>query len=277
MENDRLEHMTWPEVRDAAAAGRVVLQPLAAIEQHGQHLPVDTDNLIAQRLCERAAALRPGRFVVAPMLPYGFNDHNMEFPGTVSIRPSVLIEYLFDVGHSFATSGFRRMIIVNGHGSNDPIMELAVRRITNETPALAAATSSYALARAVAERDPGLRTSANGGVAHACEFETSLYLHLAPERVRRDLIADELPEGQLPWVDHDWMGGGPLTFMSWYSQRTRSGVDGSPSHADPAKGAKLFDGSAELLAEMGEAFAGLNLPERHDERPQPAWRAGLRS
>ena len=275
MSKSRLEEMTWPEVREAIENRRVVLQPLAAIEQHGPHLPVDTDNLIARSLCQAAADAAPGEFVVAPTLPYGFNDHNMEFPGTVSIRPAVLLEYLFDVGRSFAASGFDRVMWVNTHGSNETLVELAARRVTNETPALSAATSSLALARAVAEKDPELRSSPPGGVAHACEFETSLYMHLAPEFVREDLIEDEMPDNFPTYVDHDWMGGGPMTFMTWFSQRTTSGVEGAPSHASPEKGARLFDGCVALLVEMTRSFRELELPRRTDHRPAPAWSEGL--
>lgn len=271
----RLEQMTWPEVSAAVEAGSVMLQPVGAIEQHGPHLPVDTDNLIATALCEAVGSAYPGEYVVAPPVPYGFNDHNMEFPGTVSIRPETLLAYLADTGRSFATAGFRHIVFVNGHGSNGTIAELAARRVTNETPALAAMTSSYALARTAVERDPSLRSSPMGGIAHACEFETSLYLHLAPRLVRTDLIADELPQGFPDCVEHDWCGGGPLTFMTWYSQRTTSGTEGAPSHASSGKGERLFSACAELLTDITRAFRDMRIPPRADHRPQPAWRGGL--
>lgn len=271
----RLDQMTWPEVAEAVEARRVVLQPMGAIEQHGPHLPVDTDNLIATALCEAVAAGYPEEYVLAPLVPYGFNDHNMEFPGTVSIRPETLVAYLVDAGRSFATAGFRNLVFVNGHGSNGTIAELAARRITNETPARAAMTSSYALGRTAVERDPTLRSSPIGGVAHACEFETSLYLHLAPQLVRTDLIADELPQGFPDCVEHDWCGGGPLTFMTWYSQRTTSGTEGAPSHASEDKGKRLFSACTDLLAEITRAFRDMSIPPRTDHRPQPAWSGGL--
>lgn len=271
----RLAEMTWPEVRDAVRGGRVLLQPLGAIEQHGPHLPVDTDNLIAESLCDAAARAHPSEFVVAPIVPYGFNDHNMEFPGTVSIQPTTLLNYLTDAGRSFASAGFRHMIIVNGHGSNDTIAQLAARRVTNETPAYAAMTSSYALGKAVDQRHPGLRTSPMGGVAHACEFETSMYMHLAPERVRSDEIADELPKGFPDCVEHDWSGGGPLAFMTWYSQRTESGTEGMPSHASREKGMSLFELSTDLLVEIARDFRDMEIPPRTDHRPEPAWSGGL--
>jgi creatinine amidohydrolase len=272
---DLLSHLTWPEVREAAEEGRVILQPLGAVEQHGYHLPVDTDNLIVERLCLGAAAHHPGEFLVAPLLPYGFNDHNMEFPGTVSIPIATLIEYLFHVGRSFATMGFKRVLWVNGHGSNEPIVALAARRITNETPAMSAATSSLMLAREAAGQRPELRSSPLGGVAHACEFETALYQHLAGPRVREDLMADEVPDTLAPYASHDWMGSAPLALMTWSTQRTRSGVEGSPSHASAEKGQALFDACAKLLADIGHWFAELNLPERTDLRPAGAWPQGL--
>lgn len=271
----RLEQMTWPEVSEAIKAGRVILQPMGAIEQHGPHLPVDTDNLIAAALCDAVAAAHPEEYVVAPAVPYGFNDHNMEFPGTVSIRPETLLAFLVDTGRSFATAGFRHIVFVNGHGSNGTIAELAARRITNETPARAAMTSSYALARTITERDPDIRSSPMGGVAHACEFETSFYLHLAPDLVRPDLIADEMPEGFPDCVEHDWCGGGPLTFMTWYSQRTTSGTEGAPSHATGEKGKRLFGACADLLTDITRAFRDMRIPPRTDHRPQPAWSGGL--
>ncbi len=270
----RLEWMTWPEVGEAAAEGLVVLQPIGAIEQHGRHLPVDTDNVIVNRLCVRAAELAPIDIVVAPIIPYGFNDHNMEFPGTVSIRPSVLLEYLFDVGHSYATQGFRRLLWVNGHGSNAAIVELAARRITNETPAASGVTGSKELTTAV-ERQLHLRTSPHGGICHACEFETALYMHLEPSLVKMNEITDELPSGLTPYEDHDWMGGGPLKFMSWWSQRSVSGVEGSPSCATPDLGARLFEECAVMLADMAAKFRKLQLPPRSDQRPVAARAFGL--
>jgi creatinine amidohydrolase len=272
----RLAEMTWPEVREAVARRCVILQPVAAIEQHGSHLPVDADNRIAAAVCEEAARARPDELLVAPLIPYGFNDHNMEFPGTVSIRPSTLLEYLFDVGHSFATMGFRRVIYVNGHGSNRPIVELAARRVTNETPALAAMTMPSLLVF-TSEEGRRWRESPLGGVSHACEWETSLYLHLAPELVREDLISDEFPRGLSEFVVHDPAGAGPLVFMSWYSQRTTSGTDGAPTYANREKGAAWFALAVERLVHVARSFRDMELPARVDLRGPEAWPEGLRS
>jgi creatinine amidohydrolase len=270
----RLGEMTWPEVGEAAAAGRVVLQPVAAIEQHGPHLPVDTDNLIVSRLCDAAAERAPDELVVAPLIPYGFNDHNMEFPGTVSVRPETLLGFYADVGRSFVTMGFRHILWVNGHGSNDTLAQLAARRINNETPGWSAVTGSYYLASQV-DREQQIRTSGPGGVCHACEFETSFYQHLRGELVKTELIADEYPQGHSRYDDHDWEGAPAMKFMNWWSQRSRTGVEGAPSHATADKGRRLFEGCVELLIDVARSLRDMQLPERVDQRPQPAWKEGL--
>jgi creatinine amidohydrolase len=266
--------MTWPEVRDAAAEGRVLLLPVAAIEQHGPHLPVDTDNLVVSRLCEEAAARHPAELVVAPLIPYGFNDHNMEFPGTVSVKPETLLAFYTDVGKSYVTMGFGVVLWVNGHGSNDPIVQLAARRVNNETPGRSAVTGQYYLAARV-DREQGIRTSGPGGVCHACEFETSFYLHLRGDLVRSDLIADEYSQGHSPYDDHDWEGAPVMKYMDWWSQRSHSGVEGAPSHATAEKGRRLFEGSVELLVDVARSLRDMRPPERQDMRPATAWRDGL--
>ncbi len=271
----QLGEMTWPEVSEAAAAGRIVLLPIAAVEQHGPHLPVDTDNLIVTRLCEAAADRVPAEFVVAPLIPYGFNDHNMEFPGTISVRPETLLAFYVDVGWSLASMGFRTILWLNGHGSSDAVVQLASRRINIETPARSAMTASYLLANRV-ERRQHIRTSPPGGVAHACEFETSLYLHLRPELVKGDLIADEHVVGHSVYDDQDWQGDPVIRYMDWWSQRSHSGVEGSPSHASAAKGRTLFEGCVELLIDVARSVRDMELPERVDRRSPGAWARGLR-
>jgi creatinine amidohydrolase len=276
MPKTHLAEMTWPEVGEAAAAGRVVLQPTAAIEQHGPHLPVDTDNLVVTRLCEEAAARYPDEFVVSPCVPFGFNDHNMEFPGTISISPETLLAFYVDLGKSLVTNGFQRILWVNGHGSNDTVVQLAARRVNNETPGWSAVTGQYYLGSAV-DRRQSIRTSGPGGVCHACEFETSFYLHLRGDLVQADKIVDEQTQGHPPFDDHDWHGTPTARFMDWWSQRSRSGVEGAPSHATAEKGRRLFEGCVELLIEIGRQLRDMRLPERADHRPPGAWPGGLRT
>ena len=131
--------LTWPEARERAREGAVIVIPVAAIEQHGYHLPVDVDNLLVEHVTEEAARRSEGRILTVPMIHYGFNEHNMGFPGTISVREYVFIDYCYDVAHSFVRQGFDRIVFVNGHGSNQMLCNLAARRINNTTAALAGA------------------------------------------------------------------------------------------------------------------------------------------
>ena len=123
--------LIWPEVRQRAEEGAVIVIPVAAIEQHGYHLPVDVDNLLVEHVTEEAARRSEGKILTVPMIHYGFNEHNMGFPGTVTIRPYVFTDFLFDVAQSFVRQGFDRIVIVNGHGSNQMLCNLASRQINN--------------------------------------------------------------------------------------------------------------------------------------------------
>jgi len=244
--------LTWPEVRQAAERGAVIVIPVAAIEQHGPHLPVDTDNLLVEHVTEEAARRSEGLILTAPMIHYGFNEHNMGFPGTVTVRDTVLIDFCYDVACSFVRQGFDRLIFVNGHGSNQMLCDLAARRVVNTTRALVASTPYWALAREAVER---LRESEfPGGMAHACEFETSIYMYLKPELVQTErMVPRETPSRLNRFVYDDLFGSGPVRLVNRYSRVTTSGVEGDPLLATPEKG-KAF---AECAIENLISFAGL--------------------
>jgi len=256
--------MTWEEVNDAVLSRRVVLLPVAQLETHGPHLPIDVDVVQVQHVCDEAARRAPDVLVAAPPVHYGFSEHVMDFPGTMNIRPEVLIEYLFDIGRSFARQGFARMVLVNGHGSNRPICEIVARRITNETPAYCATLGHFSLAQDVLKE---IRESPVGGTAHACEAETSEYMYLRPDLVRADRIQDEFAPDYRPWRCDDFTEpSGPVHFMEFWSQRSTSGTEGAPSLASAEKGRRLLEASIAKLIEFGRWWRDLTFPPRVDHR-----------
>lgn len=264
----RYRELTWEEVRQAAEQRRVPVVPVAAIEQHGPHLPVDVDNLTVEQVSERAGTLAPDLLLVLPPIHYGFNEHNMDFPGTISIRPEVFTAYAVDVGISLARQGFRRILYVNGHGSNVSLLNMVARTVTNTTPAWAAAMNHWDLAREVAA---DLRESPRpGGMDHACEYETSVYLHLRPEGVKTNRIANEMPPSLAPWLGLDLLGYGRAHFMppSW-SMVSNSGVTGMPSLATAEKGERLVTASAEELVRFARAFRDWELKPRQSRQYVP--------
>jgi creatinine amidohydrolase len=250
--------LTWPEARERAEQGAVIVIPVAAIEQHGYHLPIDTDNLLVEHVTEEAARRSEGLILTAPMIHYGFNEHNMGFPGTISIRETVFVDFCYDVAHSFVRQGFDRVIFVNGHGSNQMLCNLAARRIVNTTRALAGSVPHWALAREAVDR---LRESEfPGGMAHACEFETAMYMYIKPELVESDKIVErETPSRQNQFIFDDLFGSGPVHMVNRWSRITQSGVEGDPKLATPEKGKEFAECTIHNLIEFARLFRAYEL------------------
>src|SRR5690625_3499592 len=114
----RLQHLTSPEFEQLLSTARVGLIPLGATEQHGPHLAMGTDAIVAEQLAERLASAASGLAVMTPPLPIGFSPHHLNFPGTISARPETLTSLLADVVDSLRRAGIRRFLIINGHGGN---------------------------------------------------------------------------------------------------------------------------------------------------------------
>lgn len=255
--------MTWEEVNEAVLARRVVLVPVGQLETHGPHLPIDVDVVQVDYVCQEAARRAPDAIVTAPPIYYGFSEHVMDAPGTMAVRPETLLNYLFDIGCSFVRQGFERLVLVNGHGSNMPICQLATRRLTNETSAYCATMMHFDLARDVLQ---AIRESPIGGMAHACEAETSEYMYLRPELVKLDKIQDEFAPDYGPWRYDDFLLSGPVHFMEQWSQRSKTGTEGSPSLATPEKGEKILEATIGKLIEFGRWWRDLEFPPRTELR-----------
>jgi creatinine amidohydrolase len=264
----RYERLTWPEVRRAAGQDRVALVPVATLEDHGPHLPVDTDLRIVSEICERAAAAAADRVVLLPAIPHGYDPHHMDFPGAITIAWDTFVRYCTDVGRSLAHHGFRRMLFLNGHGSNQNLVETAARLVMVDRPEVLAAAAFYLASPAAFEVIGRVRSSTRGGMAHACELETSIYLAIDPDAVAMELAVDErsYPEGEHAWLD--WSDG-PLKLMPWWSSFSRSGVQGDATLGTAAKGEALLEAAVDECVAYVDELLAKPLPAR---RP-PAARA----
>jgi creatinine amidohydrolase len=257
----RYERLTWPEVRRAAGEDRVALVPVATLEDHGPHLPVDTDLRIVSEICERAATRAADRTVLLPAIPHGYDPHHMDFPGAITIAWDTFVRYCTDVGRSLAHHGFRRMLFLNGHGSNQNLVETAARLVMVERPEVLAAAAFYLASPAAFEVIGRVRTSTRGGMAHACELETSIYLAIDPAVVAMELAVDErsYPEGEHAWLD--WSDG-PLKLMPWWSSFSRSGVQGDATLGAAAKGRALLEAAVDECVAYVDELLAKPLPER---------------
>ena len=191
--------MTREELRAIAAETTVVL-PLGATEQHGPHLPAGTDFLTIEYLA-RAAAERAAEeisIIVAPALPFGSSDHHFIFGATLSLRTETYYAVLTDLLKSLVTDGFHRIFLLNGHGGNHELAELAARDVALELPARIAAGSYWNIAwDALIAQQAHLGCRLPG---HAGVFETSMMLSLRPElvaleRPHREYTQDADPKG----------------------------------------------------------------------------------
>ena len=255
------DKLSWPEIREAAARQRVIVLPVGSTEQHGPHLPLDVDNFLCRRVCEGAAELVPDRMLLMPQLSYGFNWHHIDFPGTIGIAWDNYVRFILDIVKSVAHHGFKKVLIVNGHGSNRPLVEVAARQATMDNEVVCAAFSYFELAL---EAVRAVRESPKGWVAHADEIETSLYLYLRPEGVRRDLARPEnnMIPSEFWWQDLD--GGGRIGMMEWWSTFSETGVLGDPTLASAEKGEVLYRAATEELAKLVREFRDRPLRPRKD-------------
>jgi creatinine amidohydrolase len=262
------DELTWPEINDAVRARKVVLLPIGSTEQHGPHLPLDTDNFLARSVCTRTAQQAPSELLVMPTIPYGYNEHALDFPGTIHVHYDHFVEYCLDVCKSVAHAGFDRIVLVDGHGSNEHLCEFIARRATLETDALVASTLWVRLAVEAFER---VRESGPGGASHACELETSAYLYLDGSRVQMDKAADHVggasghPSSRFTFSDLS-KGGGPVMLVRWTSSATPTGVSGAPSLATPEKGKAVVDEAVGNLLSFVREFRLMEKRERVDHR-----------
>ena len=255
------QHYTWPELGEVAKKQPVVILPIGSVEDHGPHLPLDTDNFLIWSICEAAAERAAGEILLLPQMPYGFETHHMDFPGTIDIGMEHLLNFVLDITKSVARHGFQRILIADGHGSNMPILELVARRTILETDSLCATFIWPSLAIQAIRK---VRQSERGGMAHACELETSVYLHLDRNRVQMDKASKEieLPQSEFMWLD--LLEGSPVLLMDHWTRFSKSGVVGDPTLATAEKGRIIFEAVVEALLRLVREFKNRPRGERTD-------------
>ena len=230
-----LEHLTWPELAGHVEAGDdLCLLPVGATEQHGRHLPVGTDTLIADAVCREASA-RTGVVLLPTLAVSSSQAHTTKWPGTLALPPRLLVATLVEIVRWVRAAGFARMLLVNAHVGNAAPLKVAVDEIRAAGDLRVGLLHWYELTPEIA----GLATD-DAVDWHAHRAETALMLHLHPALVRTDEIRD----------DPDRTPGLVLAYT--VAETSRDGVTGSPSLATAEDGALLFERVVEALAERIE-------------------------
>ena len=226
-----LAELTAPEVRALSKDVPVVI-PVAALEQHGGHLPLFTDSLLLGEVMRRVKDSFREEALFAPLMWLGNSDHHLDFAGTVSAAPRTYLDLLAGLAENFVHHGFRRIVFVNGHGGNDVPGRQAVFELRQKFRARADLLflfgTYWLLGSKPKEQDAQFEQSQMG---HACEWETSMILRLNASLVK--------PWRELPPVEF----GNPFepAARGWVTQdRTGPGYIGSPHLATTEKGERLF-------------------------------------
>jgi creatinine amidohydrolase len=269
----RYEKLTWPEVNEAIAARQVCIVPCGAVEQHGEHLPLDVDLVCPGGIARGLGERMPDKVLVLPTIAYGYTGHVMDFPGTINTHYETFIRQVLDVTQSLAYHGFKKIILLNGHGSNMPNLDLAARRTNLETDAECLLIAWWHLLTIDKNFTATVRDSVfPGGWSHACELETSLYLYLDEDNVRKDRITDHIcshhDDGN-PYIWVDLLSRGPAALTSWTSTYTPNGVIGEPSHATKEKGERVYQEAVSQLARLVDYFRDRpqDVRRRHQATP----------
>lgn len=255
----RWERMTAAELRALAAKDAVVVLPVAAMEQHGPHLPVWTDSFIGHAVAIAGASrLDEGSAVVLPPMWMGLSEHHFPFGGTISLDYQTFAGVLRCVLRSIRADGFSRLFLLNSHGGNIEPMAVAARELAHEFGIPVCGSTITKLApeaiRANLETQPGIQ--------HACEGETSLWLHLDPAQVRQDQLAHTISPGGFSAGD-----AAVTRFWSFAERAPVTGVRGDPRAATAEKGRAIFEAMAEGLAAMLR-------DEALWTKPDPVWSPG---
>jgi creatinine amidohydrolase len=240
------EH-TWPELREAAKRKPVCVIPCGTVEQHGPHLPLSTDFVTSGMISERAVQLVAPDALLLPTVCYGFNEHHMDYPGTIAIPGQDFINYTANIGLSLARHGFDKILYVNGHGSNRAFLEIAAREVCNRSDAFGALVSWWSLIPAQLLNEV-LVSEKPGGVSHACEMETSALLYLRPDLVDMSKAERDLGFQASKYMWRDLRMTSPLVFNEQWSRFSRTGIQGDPTLATAEKGKILVDVVVEQLA-----------------------------
>ncbi len=251
--------LTWPEADEHLKQVDIALLPVGSIEQHGPHLPVDTDAFDADYLARQVArACSTPRPLVLPLIPYGVSYEHDDFPGTVSIRNDTLSQIVYDIGLSVARGGIKKLVIINGHGGNTPALNYAAQMITSKARIFVGVDSGD-----TSDVDIYKFISTPNDV-HAGEIETSTSLVNRPHLVKMDKAPSSVPQFSSRYLNFTSRHG-----VSWYAHTQNlspDGVLGDATRASIEKGRKIWKIMIAHLVALVEDLKSMTLEEIYQKR-----------
>lgn len=241
------DQLTSPEI-DALDRSIPVILPVAAIEQHGLHLPLATDRMIVEYFCQQLNEAIPDQVLILPVMSVGCSEHHMEFTGSLTLKHETFQQQAEDILGSVAAHGFKNLIIYNSHGGNLGISQVIVEHFGHRHPEcrIVLATWWKITGDALFE----LNETGEGGVGHAGEFETSLMMLIAPELVHHDKIEGKKNQQSFEWANGDMIRGPKASLYRSMKAMTPIGVFGEARMISAEKGQKITDITVEALKKI---------------------------
>ncbi len=240
--------MTWTEFRDADMAEAIAILPVAAVEQHGPHLPVGVDTFIMEGYLRAAVALLPDDLpaLVLPVQAIGKSNEHLDFPGTLTFSAETVIRAWREIGESLHRAGVRKLVIVNSHGGNIPPLDIVARELRVRLGMLVVVVSWSRFGYPDGLYGAGEKVH---GI-HAGEAETSLMMAFRPELVRHEAIRNFVPNSIRIAEEFDWLRVTQPIGFGWMAQDVGpDGAMGDAASATAEKGdATAASGAAAFLA-----------------------------
>jgi creatinine amidohydrolase len=254
-----LGEQSWPQMQALANDQTVVIVPTAAVEQHGRHMPLNVDctlvESVATRSAERVRSQIP--VLVAPVVSYGVSGYHMQYPGTMTLSMATFMNVVEELCASLIHHGFRRILLLNGHGGNDDPLKIAIRNIADTTGVAVAAASYWDIAGAGLAPFKDVEVDYVPG--HACGFETACMLALKPELVDRQAIEAALgtPSDDDGDIRINDVGSRlPKQISTWGGHGWR----GNPAQGSAENGEKYLQVIAEHVGDFLVQFANIDIP-----------------
>lgn len=251
--------MTWPEIEEKLKAVDMAILPCGSIEQHGPHLPVDVDAFDADYLARKVAeACSDPKPFVLPLLSYGVAYHHQDFKGTISVTNDALSRIVYDIGMSLSKNGIRKLILLNGHGDNDPTLKYAAQMINRDANIFVCVETGE-----TSDEDLNKIIQTPNDI-HAGEIETSTTLSVRPHLVKMDKAKDSTLNFGSVYLDFSSSRG-----VSWYvrtKKLSETGVMGNPTLATQKKGKKMWKIMIAHLVKFVEELKNKDLEELTQSR-----------
>lgn len=239
----------WPDIGRGTPARWTAVLPLAATEQHGPHLPVGTDVMIAEAYLARVRELLPGTIPATflPLQPVGISTEHIDYPGTLTLPTEIALKTWMALGESVARAGVRKLVLVTSHGGNSAAMTLVAQDLRARHRLLAVTTSWSRLSAPEQSFAPEeLRHGIHGGAV-----ETSIMLARYPEAVRKDAIADFHSAGVAMEKDYRWLSAQRPAPFAWQAQDLNpGGAVGDATRASAEQGERLLDHGARAFCQL---------------------------